>query len=525
MLDTLVRARYPVIQIVTQEENRVSRLITAWLKNHNQVRVQKEQAEKDLLWWTMTTGVRSEADLSKMLSPTPDPIAALQFFAKYGEGTDKDSKGAPAIMIMKDIEPYYKDPRTIRALRDCIASLTSKPRTIILISSELKIPAACKRQIAVIEWSLPTIEELTNILDLFIKQLKFQNIDTELNGDREQVAKALAGLTEFQAQSVLSTAVISTGKLDGEAVEFIIREKARLVKESGLLEFFQPDDKLAKIGGLDNLRGYLRKRQEAFSEKAKAFGLPAPKGIMMVGIPGCGKSLAAKTLAGLWKLPLMRLDVGSLMGSLVGQSEQNLNRALQVAESAAPCILWLDELEKGFSGVKSSGRSDGGTTARVFAKFLTWMQEKTAPVYIVATCNDIQALPPELMRAGRFDDIFFVDLPNRTERKEIWEIHISKVGRDPANYSIEALVEQSEGYTGSEIEVSVADGLYTAFDESSELKTSHLVAAINERVPLLKTMETEINNLREWAKGKAKPASSSDQQQVTGEQEFLALEM
>jgi len=378
-----------------------------------------------------------------------------------------------------------------------------------VIDTQLSVPEQCKRQVAVIDWPLPTVEELSGMLDDFILDLDAHDppVPVHLNGEREQVAKALMGLTWFQAQSVLATAVIATGRLDGEAVRFIISEKSRLVKESGLLEFFQPDG-LPDIGGLDLLTGYLSKRRRAFTDEAKAYGTPTPKGLLMVGVPGCGKSLACKTLAKLWNLPLIRLDVGSLMGSLVGQSEANLRQALNVAESAAPAILWLDEIEKGLSGVQSSGQSDGGTTARVFGNLLTWMQERTAPVYVVATSNDITALPPELLRAGRFDDIFFVDLPNKLERAEIWDIHIRKVGRSPDVFDLDALVDASAGYTGAEIEQSVADSLFFGFDEGREIVTTDLVDAVQARVPLTETMREQITSLREWAAHRAKPASS-----------------
>jgi SpoVK/Ycf46/Vps4 family AAA+-type ATPase len=270
---------------------------------------------------------------------------------------------------------------------------------------------------------------------------------------------------------------------------------------------YQPED-LPEVGGLDLLRSYLNRRRRAFSDEARAYGTPMPKGLLLVGVPGTGKSLACKTLAKLWKLPLIRIDVGALMGSLVGQSEANVRQALAIAESAAPCIVWLDELEKGLSGLQSSGASDGGTTARVFGTFLTWMQERTSPVYVVATSNDIQALPAELLRAGRFDDIVFVDLPNPIEREEIWRIHLGRVSRDAEAFDVRALVAASEGYTGAEIEASIGEALYAGFDEGREIETADLIEAIKGRVPLTVTMSEQIDALRAWAARRAKPASS-----------------
>lgn len=498
-IDVFIRARYPVIWIVTQEESRVEEAIRALLQ------ASPKHAHKAVLTWSITKGVRLTTAPTEEYGPA-DPIAALQFVGSYGV-TEENPAGSPAVFLFRDLAPYFQDPRSVRALRDVIADITSTQRSLIIIASTLDVPASCRRQVAAIAWPLPTAEELATMLDDFVADLP-DRVDCSLNGDREQVAKALCGLTYFQAQSVLATAVIATGRLDKEAVEFIIQEKARLIKESGLLEFYQPDD-LPAIGGLDLLKAYLARRRRSFTDEAREYGIPTPRGLLLVGVPGCGKSLACKSLATLWRLPLIRLDIGALMGSLVGQSEANLRQALHVAESAAPCVLWLDEIEKGLSGVKSSGASDGGTTARVFGSLLTWLQEKTAPVYVVATSNDISALPPELLRAGRFDETFFVDLPNADERREIWSIHIAKARRNPDSFDLAALVQASDGFTGSEIETAVGDALVNAFDEGREITTEDLVQAVMSRVPLTETMKEQIDALRTWAKRRAKAASSS----------------
>lgn len=502
-VDVFVRARYPVIWIVTQEEERVGRSVLGLLQ------ASPKHEHKAVFTWTISKGVRTAEHPGEEFGPQ-DPIAALQFAGEYGI-TDENPGGEPAVFLFKDLHPYFQDPRVTRAFRDVIADIASTAKTVLVISSVLSVPDECKRQVAVIEWPLPTVEELADLLNDFIDDLPAGI--SELNGDREQIAKALQGLTEFQATSVLATAVIASGRLDENAVQFIITEKSRLIRESGLLEFYPPNENLARIGGLDLLKAYIAQRRAAFTEKAREYGIQAPKGLLMVGVPGCGKSLASKTLASLWQLPLVRLDIGALMGSLVGQSEANLRQALRVAESTAPCVLWLDEIEKGLSGVQSSGMSDGGTTARVFGALLTWLQEKTAPVYVVATSNDIEALPPELMRAGRFDDIFFVDLPNWEERAEIWNIHLQRVGRDPEHFDVNELVLASTGYTGSEIETSVMSGLYAGFAEGREIVTDDLIDAIRSRVPLTETMAEKINALRAWAKRRARPASSP--QEVT----------
>jgi AAA+ superfamily predicted ATPase len=393
-----------------------------------------------------------------------------------------------------------------RAFRDVLADLTSTQKTLVVIDQSVAIPESAKRQVALVEWPLPTIEELVVILDEFVASLP-DACPVRLNGDREEVAKALQGLTHFQASSVLATAAIANGVLDHTAVDFIVDEKARLIKESGLVEFYQPDENL-EIGGLDLLQTYFAKRRRAFSDEAQQFGLDTPKGALLVGVPGCGKSLAAKVLSKLWSMPLIRLDVGALMGSLVGQSEANLRQALAIAEGAAPSVLWIDEIEKGLSGVASSGHTDGGTTSRVFGQLLTWMQEKTAPVYIIATSNDISGLPPELLRAGRFDKIFFVDIPNPAERAEIWSIHLERRGRQPADFDLSDLVDASDGYTGSEIEQAVMDALVQAFDQDRELATEDLAQAIGDLMPLTQTMGERIADLRSWAERRASRAST-----------------
>jgi len=512
--DVFIRARYPGLFIRSQEEARVESAIRGLLATG-------KHAHKEVLTWTISRGVRLADAPAEEYGPT-DPISALQWFAGYGV-TEEKPAGTPAVAIFKDLDPYFQDPRVVRALRDLIADITSTQRTLIVISPTPNVPESCKRQVAMIDWALPTVDELAGMLGDFIADLP-DRVQCDLNGDKEQVAKALCGLTWFQAQSVLATAVIATGKLDGAAIEFIISEKARLVRESGLLEFYLPDN-LPDIGGLDELKTYISRRRRSFTDKARDYGVPTPKGLLLVGVPGCGKSLACKSLSKLWRLPLVRLDVGALMGSLVGQSEANLRQALQVAESSSPCILWLDEIEKGLAGVKSSGQTDGGTTARVFGALLTWLQEKTAPVYMVATSNDISALPAELLRAGRFDETFFVDLPNTQERREIWTIHVAKAGRNPANFDLEALVQASDGYTGAEIEAAVGDALIAGFDQDREITTGDLVTAIAGRVPLTETMDTQINALRKWAARRAKPASSAQAGQAESKSRAATLDL
>jgi SpoVK/Ycf46/Vps4 family AAA+-type ATPase len=290
----------------------------------------------------------------------------------------------------------------------------------------------------------------------------------------------------------------------------VYTEKQQVIRKSGLLEYYETDERLAHVAGLNNLKDWFRKRSIAFTERAARFGLPAPRGVLLLGVQGCGKSLCAKSVAGLWKLPLLRFDVGRMFSSLVGSSEENIRRAIHTAESVAPVILWIDEIDKALAGSTTAAGSDGGTAARVFGTLLTWLSEKSSPVFVIATANDISHLPPELLRKGRLDEIFFVDLPTVEERQEIFRIHLAKRGRDPQKFELESLARTSEGFSGAEIEEAVISALFDAFSRKSELTTDILLASLEETVPLSRTMSEELNRLRTWAAGRARPATGTD---------------
>ena len=296
------------------------------------------------------------------------------------------------------------------------------------------------------------------------------------------------------------------GRLSADDVQAVFAEKRQIIRKNGLLEYYSPADTFNEVGGLDNLKKWLRMRADAFSAEALEFGLTPPRGVLLLGVQGCGKSLCAKAVASAWQMPLLRFDMGRMFGSLVGSSEENVRRAIAVAESVAPAILWVDEIDKAFSGSQGSGASDGGTTARVFGTFLTWLGEKTAPVFVVATANDISHLPPELLRKGRLDEIFFVDLPCEAERSEIFRVHIQKRGRDAAQFDLAALAMASEGFSGAEIEEAVNSALYEAFHAREELSMGFVVSALRQTAPLSRTMDDQISRLRAWAEGRARGA-------------------
>ena len=266
---------------------------------------------------------------------------------------------------------------------------------------------------------------------------------------------------------------------------------------------------ISQVAGLDQLKTWLGKRGLAFGDRARQFGLPAPRGVLLLGMQGCGKSLCAKAVASMWRLPLLRFDVGRMFGSLVGSSEENVRRAIQTAESVAPAVLWIDEIDKAFAGAVGSAGSDGGTASRVFGTLLTWLSEKTSSVFVIATANDVSALPPELLRKGRLDEIFYLDLPNDLERREVFRIHLAKRGRDPNGFDLAQLARLSDTFSGAEIEESIISSLFDAFSAGTELDTATIAASLTATVPLSKTMSEELNRLRSWAQGRARPASGA----------------
>jgi SpoVK/Ycf46/Vps4 family AAA+-type ATPase len=319
--------------------------------------------------------------------------------------------------------------------------------------------------------------------------------------------KAALGLTLQEAENAFAKAIAHDRKIDAQDIQLVLAEKRQIIRKSGLLEYYPADDSLGSVGGMDLLKAWLRQRGTSFSDAARAFGLPEPKGLLLLGVQGCGKTLTAKAIAKEWNLPLLRLEMGKIIRGAMGVADDNLRRAIRVAESASPAVLWIDEIDKALSGLSGSG-GDGGAIARVFATLLTWLQDKTAPVFVVATANRLETLPPELLRKGRFDEIFFVDLPEPKERAEIFSIHIKRRGRDPAKYDCAALGTFTDGFSGTEIEQAIVSAMHLAFSQGVELNQEHLVLATRETYPLSKTLREEIQKLRTWAFERTRRAST-----------------
>ncbi|MBI5624847.1 MAG: AAA family ATPase [Elusimicrobia bacterium] len=488
-LEVLIRARYPLIYLVSWEETRAERMLSRLASGH----------KKKLFLWTVTQGFREAGGTPD--PSTKDPQAALDFVAGSQE---------PALFVLKDFHPFLQDAGVIRRLRDNVDALKSSYKSIILLSPVLVIPTELEKDVTVVDYDLPGKAELWDLLKEVASAAqqgaKFQvNLQTE---DVEKLINAAMGMTLTEAENALAKAIVLDSKLVASDVDVILQEKKQIIRKSRLLEFFEAREEFGGIGGLGLLKDWIHKRGMAFSEKALAFGLPQPRGILLLGVQGCGKSLTCKAIAGLWRLPLLRLDMGAVFGGIVGQSEENMRRAIRTAESVAPCILWLDEIEKGLSGSQSSNFSDAGTTARVFSTFLTWLQEKTKPVFVAATANSVTMLPPELLRKGRLDEIFFVDLPSEEDRRTILSIHIKKRGRDPDAFDLEALSRASAGFSGAELEQAVVEGLYEAFHRGRELSNEDLKSALTSTVPLSRTMKEDIDGLRQWAASRARPAAA-----------------
>lgn len=483
-ISILIRARYPILYIVSWEERRVEDAIREIVR-----------PGKKIYTWSITRG----------LEPNPSYGGAANTLLAAFEFAEKASEDA--VFVFLDLHTNMNDSIVVRRLRELAIQIKSSRKTVVIISPILRLPPELEKDITVIDYSLPTYEDLGQMLDLIIDKMKRDNANVDVDmspEEREQVLKAAQGLTLSEAENVFARSLVEKRAFN---VGVILSEKEQIVRKSGLLEYYPASERFADVGGLSSLKNWLKNRSAGFTERAREFGLPDPRGILLLGVQGCGKSLSAKAIASLWNLPLLRLDVGKIFSGIVGSSEQNVRRAIQVAESVAPVILWMDEMEKGFAGVKSSPLSDAGTTSRVFGTFVTWLQEKTAPVFVVATANDISQLPPELLRKGRFDEIFFVDLPSAEERKEVFSIHLSKRKRNPADYDLNAFAVASEGFSGAEIEQAVVSALFTAFGDNSDLTNEHILNAIGDSVPLSVTMAEEIAYLRAWADKRARPAS------------------
>lgn len=516
-LEVLIKARYPIIWLVTHEELRTKQMIF----NIAQPDSQGDEKFRNVYSWNLIDGLEDITPWKiddKKKKDFPDestsPELAIEEIMKFpNEGLN--------LVVFYDLHPFLEEnPMVIRALKNLAFALEHTYTNLIIVSSQLVIPPELEKFIAVIDLELPSYERLENVFNAFIQGLKSPDykgkslqVDFSDN-EKHNIISAAQGLTNKEFEEALAKSVVSKRTID-KAI--ILEEKRQAVRKSGALEFYETQEEIASVGGMDSLKEYILERHDCFSDNAQKYGLPTPKGILLLGIQGCGKSLMCKAVSSLWGMPLLRLDVGAIFGGFVGESESNMRKAVKLAEAVSPCILWVDEIEKGLSGSQSSNYSDAGTTSRVFGFFITWMQEKTKPVYLIATANDVTQLPPELLRKGRFDEIFFVDLPVEEEREEIFKIHLKKRttpinGIDINNFDLSDLVERTRGYSGAEIEQAVIDALYRSYSRGNgQTPVIHddLVFAISATKPLSVTMSENIEEAREWIEGRARKASSA----------------
>lgn len=490
-LNILVQAQYPLIYLITPEEDRAEQAVSRIANDNSE--------DRRVFVWTVTRGmVEYGQSRQSTQHNTVSPEAAIEWTIRQKEA---------GIYIFKDLHPFIEGPVITRWLRDAIASFKDSNKVIILMSPVQTLPIELEKEAVVLDYPLPNLTELNQVLSARLSKSRKSGIDTET---REKLLKAALGLTRDEAEKVYRKAQVKTGQLTENEVEIVLSEKKQLIRRNGILEYIEEDETINSVGGLEELKGWLRQRSNAFTERAREYGLPQPKGMLILGVPGCGKSLIAKTTSRLWGLPLLRLDMGRVYdGSTVGRSEANLRNALKTAESISPVILFIDELDKAFSGGAGSGDSDGGTSGRIFGSFLTWMQEKKSPVFVMATANRVERLPGEFLRKGRFDEIFFVDLPNSAERQDIFKIHLGKRRSDINRFDIEQLTKVSEGFSGAEIEQAIIAAMYDAFAQDREFTQLDIIAAIKATLPLSRTMTEQVTALRDWAGQRARPASAS----------------
>ena len=444
-------------------------------------------------------------------------VVTLDFANGFSTGGAKSNPAAcleqmlkPAdqafIFVLKDFHRFMDDPHACRLLRNISTEFKKRRSTVIITAPFVTVPSELQNDIYVIDYLLPDYE---GILE-YIKTLT-ANIDVD-DQTLEALAKAFQGLTQDKIRAILAKALAKKGSIDLGDIDMVLDEKKQIIKQTEVLEYYPLSDNIDSIGGLDELKNWVLQRSFAFTQKAKEYGLPYPKGMLLVGVQGTGKSLCAKAIARQWNMPLLKLDLGRIMGKYVGESEGNIMQMIRTAEAMAPCTLWIDEIDKAFAGV-TGYQGDSGVLARVFGTLITWMQEKTTPVFIAATANNIEHLPPELLRKGRFDEIFFVNLPTQREREQIFRIHLAKKrGVGVKGFDCERLASVSQGFSGAEIEQAVIDGMYHGFARGSEFTTADVEKALKETVPLSATMKTKIEILQNWAKsGHARLATTESE--------------
>nr|QGW12733.1 subunit 4 of 26S proteasome [Nanofrustulum shiloi] len=485
-LTLFLKARYPIIYINTIEEDRIEYVIRKNIKTN---------LNRSIYSWDFVDGYTNNPNNQGFAKR--NPLQALELVERLSSET-------PALFLLKDFNRFLTDLSISRKLRNISRILKLQPKTIIIIGSELTIPTELQDLITVLQFQLPSESEINQELERLIKSLNIK-IEPQLF---ESLSRACQGLSLERIRRVLSKIIATYKTIDNNSIAILLSEKKQIISQTEILEYWSANEKILDLGGLDNLKDWLKKRKTAFGVRALNYGLPTPRGLLLVGIQGTGKSLTAKAIANDWQLPLLKLDVGKLFGGIVGESESRLRQMINVAETISPCILWIDEIDKAFTNVESKG--DSGTSNRVLATFISWLSEKTKPVFVIATANNIDLLPLEVIRKGRFDEIFFLDLPKQEEREEIFKIHLKEFR--PNNWKLfdySKLAELSESFSGAEIRQSIIDGMFHAFYEKREFTTEDVCMAIEEIIPLAHLENDQMLKLQNWASsGRIRLASS-----------------
>lgn len=508
-LANMLKARFPYIYMTTWEENRAISIVDGVINDSSFFR-----SSRKVLSWSQNIGVQTPTGAVE--KKVNDPMDLLDYISSFEESS---------VFILKDFHVFL-DPKSrlynyniIRKLRDISHTMKNGyvSKTIIFVAPTLVLPLELQKDISILDLDFPSSEEIMQVLNKIISDNAGSRIRIELTeSDKRLLSEAALGLTLQEAENAFAKSMVDDGVLCVDDLDVVLEEKRQIIRKTGILEYITPNLDLKDVGGLENLKKWLSLRSKAWTPDAKEYNIPWPKGVLLTGVPGCGKSLISKAISTSWNMPLLRLDMGSIFSSLLGSSEENMRKAIKTAEAIAPSILWIDEIEKGFS---DAGSNDGGVSTRIFGSFLTWMQEKESPVFVLATANDIQKLPPEFLRKGRFDEIFFVDIPTHRERQQIFKVHVKKKIEAAPIFSVSErftdddynlFSELTEGFVGAEIEQCVVGSLFEGFNESRGIEAKDIEKAIKNIVPLSVTQSEKINALRAWADVRAVSATSSE---------------
>lgn len=506
----MLKARFPVVYVNTWEENRIEEILGEMFgEKSGKCKI----SSRDIITWSQTSGTTKNGKVDNL--KLKQAIDLLEYIEEYEEA---------AVFILKDFHVFFTnhskqyDYNVIRKLRDIIPKITTgyNAKSIIIVAPIISLPIELQKDIVLLDFDLPDIDKIMEVMEKLIADNE-GNIEVELSDDEKlSLCRAALGLTLQEAENAFAKSIVVDGKLSIDDLSIILNEKSQIIKKTGMLEYVNTQVRADDVGGLENLKKWLNIRAKSWREDAKKYNIIPPKGVLVTGVPGCGKSLIAKAISDMWKMPLLRLDMGSVFSSLLGSSEENMRKAIKTAEAISPSILWIDEIEKGFSSVGTS--NDSGVSNRIFGTFLTWMQEKTSSVFVVATANNISLLPPELLRKGRFDEIFFVDLPTKKERKDIFKVHLEKKLKNSIlensivieDVLLEELAQLTEGFVGAELENIVSNVIFEAFYEDRGIKIDDFKKLIKSSIPLSVTQAEQIVKIREWANVRAVAATRNE---------------